>query len=92
MFYNPMWGRFGDESVGPPGTYYYSSSDNLSYFWNIFDQVLIRPVLMPFFNEERMKVLTRVGDKSLLTTNGLPDADAVSDHLPLVFRLDLPVI
>lgn len=26
MFYNPMWGYFGDRTPGPPGTYFYRAS------------------------------------------------------------------
>jgi hypothetical protein len=37
FFYNPMWGRMGDESQGPPGTYYYNDSSHVSFFWNTYD-------------------------------------------------------
>src|SRR4029077_188153 len=40
FFYNPMWGRFGDTTPGPPGTYYHRSSEHIAYFWHLFDQVL----------------------------------------------------
>jgi hypothetical protein len=43
FFYNPMWSCLGDMSKGTSGTYYYSSSKIPSYYWNTFDQVLIRP-------------------------------------------------
>jgi len=34
FLYNPMWSRLGDESKGPPGTFYYARGDLVSYFWN----------------------------------------------------------
>ena len=46
FFYNPMWAHFGDAGSTPPGTYFYNSSSEVNYFWNIFDQVLIRPALL----------------------------------------------
>jgi exonuclease III len=39
FFYNPMWGRFGDTTDGPPGTYYRRGSEPTEYFWNTYDQV-----------------------------------------------------
>lgn len=48
FFYNPMWSRLGDASVGPVGTYYHSGG-HVSYFWNTFDQVLLRPNLLQYF-------------------------------------------
>ena len=32
FFYNPMWNLLGDETQGPPGTYYYSSSEHKAFF------------------------------------------------------------
>jgi len=32
FFYNPMWSRLGDESIGPSGTFYYRSSDIMAIF------------------------------------------------------------
>jgi hypothetical protein len=32
FFYNPMWGRFGDNSEGPPGTFYQRPSSFVEYF------------------------------------------------------------
>jgi hypothetical protein len=43
FFYNPMWGHFGDATDGPSGTFYRGSSEQVEYFWHMFDQVLIRP-------------------------------------------------
>ena len=86
LMYNPMWGVMGDRTPGPPGTYYRSSSESVNYFWNTYDQVLVRPELIPHLSAVR--VLDSDGTDSLLTANGLPDAVNGSDHLPLFFRLD----
>jgi hypothetical protein len=53
------------------------------------DQVLMRPDLMASFQNENLTVLTVDGDRSLLTRKGFPDASFASDHLPVLFRLDL---
>lgn len=89
FFYNPMWGYLGDVSPGPPGTFYYDTGTQVNFFWNMFDQVLIRPELLCAFQTEELKVLTEVGSHSLLTSSGKPDIDMGSDHLPILFRLNL---
>jgi hypothetical protein len=86
LFYNPMWGAFGDRTPGPPGTYYRSPSGSVNYFWNTYDQVLLRAALIPYLRE--VIVGDTDGADSLLTANGLPDTRNGSDHLPLVFKLD----
>jgi hypothetical protein len=88
FFYNPMWSLMGDASLGPPGTYYYSGSAPITYFWNTFDQVLLRPSLTKRFVPGDVRVLDVVGGQSLLTGNGVPDK-ARSDHLPLVATVNL---
>jgi exonuclease III len=88
FFYNPMWRFFGERTTGPPGTYYYEKSGApISYYWNIFDQVLLRPALAPKLID--VQVLHRSGTQSLLTADGVPDRDNGSDHLPILFTLDL---
>jgi endonuclease/exonuclease/phosphatase (EEP) superfamily protein YafD len=89
FFYNPMWGRFGDATEGSPGTYYYDESGHVAFFWHTFDQVLIRPALLPFFRNEDLEVLTNDGSRGLLTQTGKPSTSVGSDHLPILFRLDL---
>jgi len=89
FFYNPMWGLFGDGTPGPSGTYYYSSAEHRVFFWNMFDQVLIRPDLLPLFDNKELEILESDGELSFLSNEGLPDADAASDHLPVMFRLAL---
>lgn len=89
FFYNPMWSRMGDQSKGPPGTYYFNASGPINFFWNMFDQVLVRPELLSFFPDERLEVISTVGDRSLLSSTGIPDDSFGSDHLPLVFELEI---
>jgi len=88
FFYNPMWSYLGDRSPGPPGTYYYHGGQ-ISYFWNMFDQVLIRPELLGRFDEHDVTVLSSAGGLSLLSQNHVPDRLLGSDHLPVLFRLNL---
>jgi hypothetical protein len=87
FFYNPMWGRFGDNTEGPPGTYYRQGSSLTEYFWHTFDQVLIRPALLDRFDENSLQVLTECGERRFLRQSGIPDNSRVSDHLPLLFTL-----
>jgi hypothetical protein len=99
FFYNPMWGHFGDATHDtfppghpehePPGTCYFGASESKWYYWNMLDQVLLRPALLPFFRNRDLKILTTDGTTSFLNARGLPDSEAVSDHLPLLFRLNL---
>lgn len=86
FFYNPMWGFFGDRTDGPPGTYHYRHSGHLSYDWNIFDQLLVRPDVLRSFDTD-VEIVSEIGQVGLLGRDGLPDADVGSDHLPIVFRL-----
>lgn len=89
FFYNPMWGRFGEAASGPSGTYYYNSSKQINFFWNMFDQVLIRPSLLDRFREEDIEILTKAGSTELLSDTGVPNNSVASDHLPIMFRLNL---
>lgn len=88
FFYNPMWSLYGDKSKGPPATYYYPTSEHKAYFWNMFDQVLVRPDLLDRFSFENLEVLRSSGATALIDANGIPDR-RISDHLPLLFGLRL---
>jgi hypothetical protein len=77
FFYNPMWGRFGDTTKGPPGTYYHSRTTYLEYFWHMFDQVLTRPGLIGSFESETLQVLTECGGSTFLRESGVPDATRI---------------
>lgn len=86
FFYNPMWSLLGDASHGPPGSYYCSQSEHVAYFWHMFDQILLRPDVLPMFQNNTLKIIDRVGELSLLNDNGIPDKN-ISDHLPVLFQL-----
>lgn len=86
-FYNPMWSRLGDDSEGQAGTYYYNSSSMSNYFWNMFDQVLLRPSLLPCFNQSNLKVIDKIGEKSLMKNSKI--SNQFSDHLPLLIKLNI---
>lgn len=87
FFYNPMWSHLGDSTHGPPGTYYYRESEHVAYFWHMFDQVLVRPDLLPAFANSDLQILVDDGEVSFLTPGGAPNEAVASDHLPLTFRL-----
>ncbi|HKV41841.1 MAG TPA: endonuclease/exonuclease/phosphatase family protein [Blastocatellia bacterium] len=89
FFYNPMWGHFGDRTEAPAGSYYYSRSEHVSYYWNIFDQVLVRPELLPEFDTTSVKIIAGLEPESLLSPRGVPDRKNASDHLPILFKLRL---
>lgn len=86
-FYNPMWRHFGDHP-DPGGTFYFESGEPVCYFWNMFDQVLLRPDLLHHFVPENVRILTTIRERSLLTGNGIPDKELASDHLPILLDLD----
>jgi hypothetical protein len=89
FFYNPMWGYFGDRHGSPAGSYYYERAEHVMYFWNLFDQVLIRPSLIERFLGDELKILTSVSGINLMDSRGRPNKIAGSDHLPLLFTLNL---
>lgn len=86
-FYNPMWNFFGDFTPGPSGTIFHRDCYR-SFFWNMFDQVLIRPSLLDGFDIERLTILTEIDGTTLLRENGRPNDARFSDHLPISFRLE----
>lgn len=86
-FYNPTWGLYGDLNKASAGTYYYKRAELVCHEWNLFDQVLLRPSLIPYFVKERLAVVEHDGVTSLLTSKNRPDKARYSDHLPLFFTL-----
>lgn len=99
FFYNPMWSFFGDSTHAdhppsspthePPGTCYYGAGESRWYYWNMFDQVLLRPSLLPVFNNKDLEIVITDGTTRLINTNGVPERALLSDHLPILFRLNV---
>lgn len=85
-FYNPMW-KFLGRPDPPYGTYFYNNSNMINYFWNIFDQFLIRPELIDSLDKDSLEIITTAGDTSLLKKNYKPNKQKYSDHLPIYVRL-----
>jgi exonuclease III len=86
-FYNPMWGLFGDRTPGPAGSYYWRQSVPSNTFWQMIDQALIRPSLIAYFNN--VLILDNDGTHALVSSDGAPDITHLSDHLPILFKLDV---
>lgn len=84
-FYNPMWAFQQDRHPKPSGTYYLHSSKPVNYFWNTYDQVLVRPELIDALAD--VEILDSDGVYALVTPNGWPDAERGSDHLPIFFSI-----
>jgi endonuclease/exonuclease/phosphatase family metal-dependent hydrolase len=86
FFYNPMWNHFGDNGEAG-GTFYFEGAEHLCYYWNLFDQVLLRPALLKGFAPENVRIPTSIRDFSLLQEDGQPDKETMSDHLPVTLEL-----
>jgi hypothetical protein len=85
--YNPMWRFLGDQGPNPPGTFYYPGSAPITHHWNTFDQVLIRPALLPYFRDEGVGIVTSIGETSLVSEQGHPNRNVGSDHFPVYLQL-----
>jgi hypothetical protein len=84
-----MWAHFGDRRGHPPGSYYYDRAELVNHYWNVFEQVMVRPDVMERCDGEEIKILTTPGDVSLLRNDGTPNSKDFSDHLPLLFEIGL---
>ena len=89
LFYNPMWSHFGDAGEPPPGTYFRADASHICHFWHMFDQVLLRPALLDFFQPHNLRILTSTGTTSLADKDGTPNSSLASDHFPIVISLDI---
>jgi exonuclease III len=81
FYYNPMWSLFGDNTDGPAGTIYDTSSQGM-YGWSMLDQVLIHHSIVNLFDD--VKILTEAGPQSLMNEKGRPNSNIVSDHFPIL--------
>lgn len=81
FYYNPMWSLLGDNNQGPAGTIYDTSNQG-TYGWNMFDQVVLHHKAIPFFLD--VKIISNSGNFTLVDSNGRPDRKNSSDHLPIL--------
>ena len=88
FFYNPMWCHFGDADSDTAGSYFYDAGEHVNHYWNMFDQVLLRPELASRFASDRLRILKAVGSLSMVRPDGRPDQQLGSDHLPLLFEVE----
>lgn len=90
FFYNPMWGFLGDTGKGDVcGTYYYNPSQPIQFYWHVLDQVMIRPSLLDYFDTDKLQIVTKTTNYNFITNQGLIDAKNYSDHLPILFNLNI---
>jgi len=89
FFYNPMWGKMGDAEDSTPGTYYYNSGTEVCLFWHMLDQVIVSPELLKEFDCEKLKIITQIGERSIVSESGIPSRKVGSDHLPIVFEIKI---
>jgi hypothetical protein len=84
FFYNPMWSFYGDHGKGKVnGTIYNTLSKPINYFWNIFDQILIRPDFINFVDEDKIEIITELDNHTKLLKKSQIIDDSISDHLPI---------
>lgn len=86
--YNPMWSFFGDLSKGKvAGTYYFDNKRSSEQYWHIYDQVLMTPELIPYFDESFLDIIIGTSKKSFLKNNVINNNE-FSDHLPIKFKFN----
>ena len=86
-FYNPMWKLMGDSDNKALGTFFLGSGSNVHYFWDTFDQVLVRPALLNAFRDEELHILEGIGSRPLLSKGSVGIDVGLSDHLPILFKI-----
>jgi len=88
-FYNPMWRFLRESESGASGTYYYANNAPICYFWNTFDQILVRPSLLSYMGPDAAHVVSSIGGQPLVTPEG---RCGPSDHLPVRLTLSTEVL
>ena len=83
--YNPMWNLLGDNGF-PPGTYYRSGGGLHCPMWYMLDQVIISQSLIPCFEKDKLKIITKGTNVDLYNSKKHPDKK-ISDHFPILFEI-----
>lgn len=89
-FYNPMWSHWGDGENSPGGTFAYTSGNHDVYGWHIYDQVLLRPEALEYWDYRSLEIVTQVESVNFLTASKRPAKVRLTDHLPVRFQLREP--
>lgn len=79
-FYNPMLNYIAEDTK-MYGSFYFHN-DNKPLYWYCFDQVLMRKSLISSL--KNVEYIKEIKKHSLVTQQGLPDKEHISDHLPLL--------
>lgn len=85
LYYNPMWNLFGDQTPGPAGTCYDTSSQG-PFGWSMLDQVIFDSTAVDIFRS--VEILANAGSHTLTDARGRPDSVNASDHLPILVELN----
>ena len=85
-FYNPSW-KFLESNELPYASYRYDTCDLVDFYWNMFDQVIIRPCLIDSFDNKNFKILTNTQHHELIFKEK-PNINNYSDHLPIFCRFE----
>jgi hypothetical protein len=91
FFYNPMWRVYGHQQHPEAGaaTHYWLGQWAHELGWHMLDQIVLRPGEVLHFPEDRLQIVSQIGSISLLDTEGRPDQQTASDHLPVLFHWNL---
>ena len=90
MFYNPMWGLYGDvHGHDAAGTYYIRDYKPVHQYWHIVDQVIMRPDVIDVFEKDSLKIVAKGHTYNLLNSKGTINNIDYSDHLPIKFKLNI---
>lgn len=85
FYYNPMWQLIGRDRESQ-GTYYSNEDQSdRSFYWYLFDQILIRPSLIEQFNIDQLEIIEAVSGNNLLFNHKINKN--FSDHLPVKFEI-----
>ncbi|MCR4315873.1 MAG: hypothetical protein NUW37_05915 [Planctomycetes bacterium] len=87
FFYNPCWNLLGDRSGDGDkvaGTFFYKTPSDDEHYWNVLDQVILRPSIGGRIRN--LRVMESAPNLDIVDSRGRP---GISDHLPIYFELDM---
>jgi hypothetical protein len=84
-----MWSLLGDRGGRAPSTFRRGKDGVYCLFWNLFDQVILREGLIGYFDEHSLQILEGDGQVGFRKRANLDTG--ISDHLPILFRINLNV-